>query len=99
MRSITVLIPKEICYFHMKIRKRVQNKLHVTLAHVNSLRETGKNKKAWQDLGRICSKNYHEQVASAGCRFVPIFAEVRVEQILVFGNRLVALKVSVPKVY
>lgn len=44
-------------------------------------------------------KNYHEQVASAGHRFVPIFAEVRVEQILVFEKRLVALKVSVPKVY
>lgn len=38
---------------HMKIRKRVQNKPHITLAHVNSLRENRKNKKAWQDLGRI----------------------------------------------
>ncbi|OBA21793.1 hypothetical protein METBIDRAFT_30817 [Metschnikowia bicuspidata var. bicuspidata NRRL YB-4993] len=85
----------------IKQNGRVQPEFHVTLAHMQAVRNNkAKYQSTWQDLGRLFSKNVYRKSAAPGTRVpVPIYTDMRLEKIVVFEKTLVALKVAVPSLY
>ncbi|WPK26520.1 hypothetical protein PUMCH_003875 [Australozyma saopauloensis] len=81
-------------------KNRVQAQFHITLAHEFSLKGSPENREIWTSLGRFFEIAKTKKTARPGERTpIKMFADLKIEKIVVIENTLIALKASPIKYY
>lgn len=100
LTPVETLLKDDETWQTIKRNNRVQEKFHVTLAHIQSTRRNEDNLAAWNLLGRYFSINQVRKNAAPGeQKAVDIYADISTEQLVVVDNVLIVVKVQVLNYY
>lgn len=100
LASLSMVIGNDNTWRSIKESNRVQEKFHVTLAHIQSTKKNASLLEAWNLLGRHFSVNQVRKVAGPmEQKSVKIFADLVTETIVVIQDVLIVVKVLVLDYY